>query len=458
LGEVLTGLDRLAREGFAAATGLAAPIGQGRVALLCNATTLTADGVPTADAIARVPGVRLTRILSPQHGFAAEKQDNMIASRDGRHPRLGVPITSLYGERRELAPEALDDIDVLVIDLQDVGTRVYTFLVTALLAMRTALGRDVPVVVLDRPNPIGGAIEGPVLEAGYHSFVGMIDVPLRHGLTPGEYCLYGAWRLGLLDEAEAARVASSAGTASAARGARGAGDTRGARGVSHARLAIAALRGWSRDRYYDETGLLWTMPSPNMPALETAIVYPGQVILEGTLLSEGRGTTRPFEICGAPFLDPDRVRAEIGRHVNAGVDADDGDDDGAVARGPLDGLMLREVAYEPTFHKYAGQCVRGFQLHVRDRARFHPVAFTTALLCAVRAMHPGDFAWREPPYEYEHQRLPVDLIYGTDRVRRMIDAGCAPPQITREWAGGLARYRERVAPFLLYGALPGGEA
>jgi uncharacterized protein YbbC (DUF1343 family) len=425
LGDVLTGLDRLVREGFAVATGHGAPPGQGRVALLCNATTLTADGVPTADAIERAPGLRLVKILSPQHGFAAEKQDNMIASRDGRHPRLGVPITSLYGERREPAPEALDDIDALVIDLQDVGTRVYTFLITALLAMRAAFGRGVPVVVLDRPNPIGSAIEGPVLEADYHSFVGMIDVPLRHGLTPGEYCLYGAWRLGLLDESEAARVA---------------------RGARDARLTVVALRGWARTRYYDETGLLWTMPSPNMPALETALVYPGQIVLEGTLLSEGRGTTRPFEICGAPFLDPDRVRAEIGRHI----DAD--------AHGALDGLMLREVAYEPTFHKYAGQCVRGFQLHVLARDRFRPVHFTTALLCAVRAAHPGDFAWREPPYEYEHERLPVDLIYGTDRVRRMIDAGCELREITRAWADELARYRERVAPFLLYGALPGGEA
>jgi uncharacterized protein YbbC (DUF1343 family) len=428
LGGVLTGLDRLALEGFTAATGHAGPPGRGRVALLCNASTLTAGGVPTADAITRAPGLQLTRILSPQHGFAAEKQDNMIASSDGRHPRLGVPITSLYGERRELVPEVLDGIDVLVIDLQDVGTRVYTFLVTALLAMRTAIGRGVPVVVLDRPNPIGGAIEGPVLEASYHSFVGMIDVPLRHGLTPGEYCLYGAWRLGLIDGAQAARVAAAANAAGTARGA------------SDAPLTIVPLRGWSRAGYYDETGLLWTMPSPNMPALETAIVYPGQVILEGTALSEGRGTTRPFEICGAPYLDPDRVRVEIARHADIG------------------GLMLREVAYEPTFHKFAGQCVRGFQLHVLDRERFRPVHFTTALLCAVRAAHPGNFAWREPPYEYEHERLPVDLIYGTDRVRRMIDAGCPAPEITREWADGLARYRERVAPFLLYGALPGGEA
>ncbi len=443
MGDVLTGLDRLVHEGLAAATGHATPFGQGRVALLCNATTLTADGVPTADAIARVSGLRLVRIFSPQHGFAAEKQDNMIASRDGRHPRLGVPITSLYGERRELMPDALDGVDALVIDLQDVGTRVYTFLITALLAVRTALGRGVPVVVLDRPNPIGSAIEGPVLLAGYHSFVGMIDVPLRHGLTPGEYCLYGAWRLGLLDEPEAARVADFASTASTASTASAA---RGARGDRNARLTIVALRGWTRTDYYDETGLLWTMPSPNMPALETAIVYPGQVALEGTRLSEGRGTTRPFEICGAPFLDPDRVRAALERSG----DSDTG--------GALDGLRLREIAYEPTFHKYAGECVRGFQLHVLARDRFHPVHFTTALLCAVRAAHPNEFAWREPPYEYEQERLPIDLIYGTDQVRRMIDAGCAPREIARTWRNELTRYRQRVAPFLLYGALPGGEA
>jgi uncharacterized protein YbbC (DUF1343 family) len=394
MARIVLGIDRALRD------GLVLP-GRGRAGVLCNATTITSDWVPTAEALARVPGLRLERVFSPQHGFAAEKQDNMVQSVDGVHPRLGVPIVSLYGARREPDPAALEGLDVLIIDLPDVGTRVYTFLVTALIVLRACAARGLPAIVLDRPNPIGGAIEGPVLEDAYCSFVGMVDVPLRHGLTAGEFCAYGCSRLGL-----------PAGTDG---------------------LRVVAMENWRRSRYHDESGLPWIMPSPNMPALDTAIVYPGQVMLEGTNLSEGRGTTRPFEIFGAPFIDPPRVQEALRDESEL-----------------LAGTHLREVAFEPVFQKHAGRLVRGFQIHVTDRRRYRPVAATTAILCAIRRTHGESLAWREPPYEYEPERMPIDLIGGTDRVRVAIDAGVPAREIVESWGDELAAFRERVRPWAIY--------
>jgi uncharacterized protein YbbC (DUF1343 family) len=390
----ILGIDRVVRD------SIALP-GRGRAGLLCNATTVTSDWVPTAEALRGVTGLRLERIFSPQHGFAAEKQDNMIESADGVHPRLGIPIVSLYGARREPPPAALDGLDCLLIDLPDVGTRVYTFLVTALLVLRAAAARGLPAIVLDRPNPIGGAVEGPVLEDSFRSFVGMVDVPLRHGLTAGEFCRYGCGRLGLPGGSEFLRV--------------------------------VPLEGWERRPFHDETGLPWTMPSPNMPSLETAIVYPGQVMLEGTGLSEGRGTTRPFEILGAPDLDPARVIEALR------PDAD-----------LLAGARLRVVAFEPAFQKHAGRLCRGFQIHVVDRRTFRPVAATAALLVAIRHARGGALDWREPPYEYETERRPIDLICGTDAVRRAIDTGASAGAIAAAWEAGVAAFRERARPHLLY--------
>lgn len=412
-----TGIDR------ALTHGVALP-GRGRIGLLCNATTVTADLVPTPDAIGSLRGALLARIFSPQHGFAAEKQDNMIESRDGIHPRLGVPIVSLYGERREPLPESLEGLDALVVDIQDVGTRVYTFLVTALLAMRAAARVGLPVIVLDRPNPIGGAAEGPILQPAYRSFVGIVDVPLRHGLTAAEFCTYGAWRLDLIDSAEARKIAAAARTGAAKDG----------------WLRVVPLEGWRRSCYYHDTGLTWTMPSPNMPTPDTAVVYPGQVALEATNMSEGRGTTRPFEMFGAPYLDPKRVEGAIARRTQD-----------PAGRAAFAAMRLREVAYEPTFQKHSGHLVRGFQIHVLDRAAYRPVHATTAILACVREAHPEGFAWREPPYEYEWDRLPIDLVFGTDSVRAAIDSGAPLGEIFESWEPGIAAYHDRVAPLLIYG-------
>lgn len=402
-GGASSGLDRVLAE------GLSLP-GRGRAAVLCNASTVSRAYLPTVEALAAC-GVWIERVFSPQHGFALEKQDNMVESADGVHPRLGVPIVSLYGERREPLPDAFDGCDVLLIDLQDVGTRVYTFLVTALLALRVAASRGIPTVVLDRPNPVGGAMDGPLLTDACRSFVGIVDVPLQHGLTAGEYCLYGAWRLGV-------------------------GDTRSAHAAPcEGPVSVVRMLGWTPGLYEaggdPMGGIPWTMPSPNMPTPDTAAVYPGQVMLEATNVSEGRGTTRPFEIFGAPFIDPDRLAATILPEATAGA-------------------RLRVVAFEPTFHKHRGRTCSGFQIHVTERRAFRPVAFSAAMIAAVAANHPADFRWREPPYEYEWDRPAIDLITGDDALRRCIDGGGDVRPVIASWGEGVARFTERVRPFLLY--------
>ncbi|MDM7917375.1 MAG: DUF1343 domain-containing protein [Candidatus Eisenbacteria bacterium] len=363
--QVRTGLDVVLRDGI----GLP---GEGRAGLLCNSAATDRLLRATPQALAQVRGLRLIRIFSPQHGFAGEKQDNMVESPDATHEPTSLPIVSLYGRVRRPEPAMLDDLDAVIVDLPDVGTRVYTFLTTALYMLRACAEAGVAVIVLDRPNPIGGdAVEGPMLEAGFTSFVGEIPIPLRHGLTPGEFLRLGARALDLEPALD---------------------------------LTVIPVEGWRRDLWFDETGLTWVMPSPNLPTLESTVVYPGQVLLEGTTLSEGRGTTRPFELWGAPWLDTRAV---------------------ANAIGPLEGCLLREVAFEPTFQKHAGQLVRGFQIHVTDRDRYRPVRTTVALLAAVRSIHPERKLWREPPYEYETKRMPIDLISGSDRLRAAIDAGAS---------------------------------
>lgn len=396
MSSLLTGLDRLLSDGHTFP-------GRGRIGLLCNNAATDRRFRSTPNLLhsegARL-GFSLERIFSPQHGFAGEKQDNMVESGDGVHTGTGVPMVSLYGRVRQPEPAMLDGLDAIVIDLPDVGTRVYTFLSTALLVMKVAAGRGLPVIVLDRPNPIGDAIEGPMLRPGFESFVGVLPVPLRHGLTVGEYCRFGRAALDLGLE-----------------------------------VSVIEMRGYRRKRYFDDTELPWVMPSPNMPTLETAVLYPGGVLLEGVNLSEGRGTTRPFELWGAPWLNPSVVAGEISRQA---PDAD------------LRGFALREVAFEPTFHKFRGETVRGFQVHVTDRGAFRPVAAWTAFFVAVHRIHPDRFAWREPPYEYEHERLPIDLIAGSSDLRLAIDAGADAAEIVRSWSLEETRFRETTRPFWLY--------
>ncbi len=389
---VITGLARLLREP-------PSWIKDQRLALLCHQASVDEALRLAPDLVAEAFPGQLRCLFSPQHGFFAEKQDNMVPSADGFYEPLKIPLFSLYGRR--LAPEGdmLDLFDILLVDLQDVGCRVYTFASTMFLAMEACARAGKTVVILDRPNPIGGLkTEGPILEESWRSFVGMVRVPLRHGLTLAELALVYQQQQALdLD------------------------------------LRIIPMIGWRRDLFFDQTGLPWVMPSPNMPTLETALVYPGQVLLEGTNLSEGRGTTRPFELFGAPYIRPREVRDWLSQ------------------RGyEIPGAIFREVAFEPTFHKWQGKTCRGFQIHVQDRTLFNPLWTTAVLLQAISQLYPQDFSLKPPPYEYDYRRLPLDLIIGHSGLREAILSG-APlvplwEELAREWRGFL----EESEGLLLY--------
>jgi uncharacterized protein YbbC (DUF1343 family) len=343
----------------------------------------------------RFPG-QLQLLFSPQHGLLGEKQDNMIPSADFLDPVFKLPGVSLYGPRMKPPPETLREIDILLVDLLDVGTRVYTFATTVAWAMEVAAGAGTRVVILDRPNPLGGVqVEGNMLKPELASFVGPYPLPMRHGFTLGELARYY--------------------------------NTTQKWGCD---LTVIPAQGWRRRDYWDTTGLPWVMPSPNLPNLEGALVYPGQVLLEGTNLSEGRGTTRPFELFGAPFLEPGRIKALVG---------------------DLPGVVLREACFEPTFHKWAGELCRGFQLHVTDRQAFKPYYTTLALLAAMRLLYPDKSAWRQPPYEYENERLPIDLLTGDNALREALDQGVPIKDLEAAWQAELDEFLKTRHEFFLYG-------
>jgi uncharacterized protein YbbC (DUF1343 family) len=388
---VRSGLENFLREPPAWVAGA-------RLGLLSHAASVGPDLTSTRELVAHgFPG-QLTVLFSPQHGLLGEKQDNMIASADFIDPVLQLPVVSLYGPRMTPPPEALETVDAILVDLVDVGTRVYTFAATLAKVMEAAAPLHKKVVVLDRPNPIGGSVvEGNLLQPAWASFVGPYPLPMRHGFSLGELaCYYNATQEISCD------------------------------------LEVIPAAGWRRGAFYDGTGLPWVLPSPNLPTLEAAIVYPGQVLLEGTNLSEGRGTTRPFELFGAPFLEPlrllDLLRAS-----------------------ELPGVILRPACFEPTFHKWAGQLCQGFQLHVTDRQTFKPYHTTLALLGAIRRLYPEQFAWRQPPYEYETERLPIDLLTGDDSIRRGLEQGLAAAALEAGWQPDLARFLEVRRKFLMYG-------
>ncbi len=342
-------------------------------------------------------GERLTCLFSPQHGFFSEKQDNMVESDHSLDPLTGLKIFSLYGEHRRPTQEMLSEVDVLLVDLVDVGTRVYTFIYTLAYCMEAAAACGVKVVVLDRPNPIGGSlVEGNLLQPEYSSFVGLYPIPMRHGFTVGEFARYINGEHGLGTD-----------------------------------LEVIPVSGWKRDMQFRQTGLPWVAPSPNMPSPETALVYPGQVIWEGTNVSEGRGTTQPFEFVGAPFWQPGELL-------------------GKLAENELPGCVLRPVAFEPTSGKWARQCCRGFQIHVTDSGTFMPYRTSLAILQATMLVHPGLFHYKEPPYEYEYIKLPIDLILGDREVREQLESGEPLAGIEAGWLDGLLEFKRRRQQYLLY--------
>ena len=367
-----------------------------RVGLVCNPASINPGFRHSADLLFDDPDVTLAAIFGPQHGFRADLQDNMIETPHARDSRRDVPIFSLYSEVREPSAEMLKGLDAIVIDLQDVGTRVYTYIYTMANCMRAAARHGVRVVVCDRPNPVNGTgIEGHLLDPAYESFVGQFPIPLRHGMTIGELARLFNAVFGL-----------------------------------NAELDVVPMDGWRRSMFFDETRLPWVIPSPNLPTLDSAVVYPGAVLFEGTQLSEGRGTTRPFELIGAPWIDGERYAEAMNARA-------------------LPGIHFRPVFFEPTFQKHARQSCGGCQLHVTDRNAFLPVRTTVEMLDEFRRQDPAKFAWRQPPYEYEHEKMPIDILYGSPTLREAVDAGSIAPLFASS-ARDEEAFRKTRQPFLLY--------
>ncbi len=368
-----------------------------RVGLICNQASVDHEYRHAADLFREHPEINLTALFGPQHGIRGEVQDNMVETPHTFDRETGVPVYSLYSETREPTAEMLKDIDVLVCDLQDVGCRIYTFIYTLANCMRAAQKRGQRVIVCDRPNPINGdAIAGNVLEPGQESFVGQFPLPTRHGMTVCELAsmFRGQWEI-------------------------------------DCDLELIAMEGWARELWMDETDAPWVLPSPNMPTLETAAVFPGTVHLEGTQMSEGRGTTRPFELIGAPYLEA----AAYARALNE-LD--------------LAGVEFRACHFLPTFQKNAGQICGGVQLHVSDREVFEPVLTGIAAIKVALDSHPEEFRWKEPPYEYVHDRNPFDVIAGTTRLREALESGFSLGEIQKSWEPALEGFKSAREKFLLY--------
>ncbi|MDH5682436.1 MAG: DUF1343 domain-containing protein, partial [Spirochaetota bacterium] len=323
-----------------------------RVGILCHPASVNEKYQHIVPILQSHRDIDLRAIFSPQHGYAGEKQDNMVESSHFVDPMSGLPVYSLYSETRKPSPDMLKDIDIMLIDLQDVGTRVYTFIYTMALAMEACGLNGVKVVVLDRPNPIGGTlVEGNLLDTRYKSFVGLYPIPMRHGMTVGELAT-------LFNEEYSAGC----------------------------ELEVIEMTSYRRSMWFDETGLPWVLPSPNMPTLDTASVYPGMVLFEGTMVSEGRGSTRPFEIIGSPYIKPGELVDMLDTYE-------------------LPGILFRELCFEPTFHKFAGEVCGGVQLHVTNRDCFKPYLTGLAVIQSLRRLYPDNFEWKSPPYEYEYEKL-----------------------------------------------------
>ena len=363
-----------------------------RVGLITNHSGVDGDLAATADRLATSGQVDLVCLFGPEHGLRGDAADGTAVA-GGRDRRTGVPVHSLYGPSRQPEAHILAGLEALIFDIQDVGARFYTYLYTMSLSMVACAEQGVPFIVLDRPNPIGGVeVEGPVLEAAFASFVGLYPIPIRHGMTVGE----------------AARFFN------------------GACGIGAA-LEVVEMRGWRRACYWEDTGLPWVAPSPNMPTVDTAVVYPGLCLCEGTNLSEGRGTTRPFEQVGAPFIDGPRLAARLNGLA-------------------LPGVHFRPVYFQPTAGKYAGQVCQGVQVHVLERAAFRPVRTGLELVAAVKALWPDDFAWRVPQTGIYN----FDKLAGTDQIRLQLDEGVAVEELIAGWSEAGARFAALRRQYLIY--------
>ncbi len=331
-----------------------------KIGAVLHPASVSATLVHTADVLKSHDGdlFRLAALFGPQHGYLGQTQDNMIEWTGFEHPQWGIPVYSLYGEHREPTDGMLKGLDALVVDLQDVGARYYTFIWTLYLCMKACARNKIPVIVLDRPNPIGDAVEGPVLDPDYRSFVGLHPIPVRHGKTIGE--------LAMQFKAEA---------------------------FPDCEVAVLPMENHHPGVYFEDTGLPWVLPSPNMPTVDTAVVYPGMCLFEATNVSEARGTTKPFELFGAPWIDARDLCAKLNKEG-------------------LPGVYFREAYFQPTFHKFKGELCGGAQFHVTDRKSFLPWWTALSILNQLREDYGEHFRWKEPPYEYETEKLPIEILIG----------------------------------------------
>lgn len=368
-----------------------------RLGLVCNQASVNHQLHHVADLLKEHPGAQLRALFGPQHGIRGDVQDNMIETDHATDRETGLPIYSLYSETREPTERMLRDLDVLLFDMQDVGCRIYTFAYTMANCMTAARKFGKKVIVCDRPNPINGRdVEGNVLESQHASFVGLFPIPTRHGLTLGELA-------GLFNE----------------------------RFEINCELEVVTMEGWDRDCWQDETDAPWVMPSPNMPTIDAATVFPGTVHFEGTQVSEGRGTTRPFELVGAPYVVSEEFAAELN-------DAN------------LPGVYFRSCIFRPTFQKHAGTSCGGVQIHVIDRDNFEPVTTGLTMVKVAHDLYPDDFRWKEPPYEYVYDRNPFDVIAGTTKIREAFEQGTTIKALQQSWEQELSDFKKLREEFLLY--------
>ena len=392
----MTGLDRLLDE------PQQQDLLRGRIGYLCHAASVTSKLEHGLDRLVEIAGKRVTCAFGPQHGFTTDLQDNMIETGHALHPVHKIPIFSLYEKQRRPSDEMLDLIDTLVIDLQDVGTRVYTYIWTMLLAMEACARRGIRVLITDRPNPAGGVIrEGTLAEQDWFSFVGMAPIPMRHGLTIGEMALFFKKTRHLdLD------------------------------------LEVISMKNWRREMLWRDTGLHWINPSPNLPTPEGALVYPGSVMFEGTVLSEGRGTTRSLEIFGHPAIEPFGMEATLQDYLS---------------QHRLKGFKLRPLTFVPTCHKHAGEVCGGFQIHVTDPASFRPWMTVLTIIRHLYHESPIRPFWSSQPYEYQYERLAFDWINGSDSLRRWVEKDTASlTEITDAENNSLTSFGYLAEDCLLY--------
>jgi uncharacterized protein YbbC (DUF1343 family) len=384
------GLERLLEE-------VPASIRQARIGLICNQASVDHGFRHAADLVHEHPGIDLRALFGPQHGIRGDVQDNMIETGHSVDRKTGLPVHSLYSETREPTDEMLHDIDALVFDMQDVGCRIYTFVYTLANCMRAARRLGKKVIVCDRPNPINGVqMAGNILEPEFASFVGQFPLPTRHGMTVGE--LAQMFNEHFKIECE---------------------------------LEVIPMIGWRREFWHDDTDAPWVMPSPNMPTLDAATVFPGAVHFEGTQVSEGRGTTKPFELIGAPYIDPDNYADRLNGLGLAGV-------------------YFRSCVFQPTFQKHAGVSCGGVQTHVIDRDVFEPWYAGIAMAKFAHDMYPNEFRWKEPPYEYVFDKNPFDVISGTAKIREAFEKGIELDAIADETKAPLEEFKKLREAYLLY--------